>query len=100
MALTPRKLVTIVTEASLEKVLVKDFKALGVKGYTLLECEGEGERGVRGGDWDQNKNIMFKIVCSESVAQNVMSFLHDKYYEDYAMISYASDVQVYRDTKF
>ena len=43
---------------------------------------------------------MFKIVCSEDTAKNVMSFLHDKYYEDYAMISYASDVQVHRDTKF
>ena len=100
MILTARKLVTIVTESTLEKNLVKELKELGVKGYTSLECEGEGARGVRCGDWDQNRNIMINTICSEAIALKVMEHIHDLYYDDYAMVAYVSDVFVHRDTKF
>jgi nitrogen regulatory protein P-II 2 len=100
MALTVRKLLTIVVESSLERNIIKDLKALGIKGYTLAPCVGEGSSGLRSGDWDQNKNIMVSIICPEDVAQKAVVFLHDTYSENYAMISYISDVQVHRDSKF
>ena len=100
MTLTARKLVTIVTESAIEKNLVKDLKTLGVKGFTIVACEGEGDRGVRRGDWDQVKNIMINCVCSDELALSVMDYVYDHYYEDYAMISYLSEVFVRRNTKF
>ncbi|GIW52375.1 MAG: hypothetical protein KatS3mg081_1730 [Gemmatimonadales bacterium] len=41
------KLVTIITEAVIEKELVQELTGLGVSGYTITDARGKGHRGVR-----------------------------------------------------
>ena len=43
----PRRLLTIVTEALLERELLAEFEALGVRGYTITDARGKGGRGTR-----------------------------------------------------
>jgi nitrogen regulatory protein P-II 2 len=100
MKLTKKKMVTIVAEAALEAAILADIKRLGVHGYTLLEAQGAGARGVRKGDWDQNRNIQIQAICSDDVAHAVMDHLFEQYYEDYAIIAYATEVEVHREHKF
>lgn len=95
-----RKLLVIVTEASIENTLIEDLKEQGVKGYTIVRCEGEGSRGTRRGNLEQNKNIKITTVCSEELADKLIHYIHENYYENYAMISYISDVLVSREAKF
>lgn len=98
--LKSRKLVTIVTEAALERTLIEDLHTLGVSGYTLCEARGEGSRGVRRGDWTYNGNIRVEVVCSEDRAHRLMAHLTENYYANYAMIAYMSEVMVLRPEKF
>lgn len=63
-------------------------------------CHGNGERGVRKGDWDQGKNIFLQTICTDEVAQAIMDYLYDHYYEDYAIIAYATEVDIHRSSKF
>jgi hypothetical protein len=63
-----RRLLTIVTEAVLERELIAELDALGVRGYTITDARGRGGRGTRKSDWAQEGNIRVEIVCEPSVA--------------------------------
>lgn len=100
MELKKKKLLTIISESTLENLLIQDIKRLGARGYTLTQAEGEGARGVRTGDWDQNKNVSIQIICSETLGHSILQHIFDTYYEDYALVAFLSDIEVYRDAKF
>jgi hypothetical protein len=95
-----RKLVTIITEALVERRLVDDLKLLGAHGYTISDARGEGSRGVRSAGWEASGNIRVEVVCDPATAAAIAAHLQAKYYEDYAMILYFSDVGVLRPQKF
>ena len=95
-----RKLVTIITESILESMLVKDIEQLGATGYTIKEARGQGTRGLRSADWDQNRNIQIEVICDEGVASAIIDHCQKEYYSNYAMVLYISEVQVLRPEKF
>lgn len=95
-----RKLLTIVTESALERVLSEDVERLGAQGFTITEARGKGSRGMRGGTWDKNSNIRIEILCDTATAEAVMVHLQKYYYDDYAMVMFMSDVTVLRPKKF
>lgn len=95
-----RKLVTVVTEAVLEGTLAKDVERLGAHGFTITEARGSGSRGVRMSEWSPSRNIRLEVVCDAATADAISSHLAEKYYADYAMIVYVSDVVVLRPHKF
>ena len=96
----PRRLLTIVTEAVLERELVAEIEALGVRGYTITEARGKGSRGRRQSDWSQQGNIRVEIVCEAELAERVAGHLRDRYYDHYAMVLFLQDVSVLRPDKF
>lgn len=97
---TRRKLVTIVAESALEGPITQEIKRLGARGCTIVEARGEGSRGVRQGNWEQNANVEIQVVCSEETARAIMSSLYDQFYDDYAMVAWAADVEILRGEKF
>jgi len=95
-----RKLLTVITEAALETVLTKDLERLGVQGYTVTDARGKGSRGTRNAAWGESSNIRIEIVCDAAVAEAVTTHLQTRYYENFAMILFVSDVAVLRPGKF
>jgi len=95
-----RKLLTVITEASIERKVTADVLKLGAKGYTVCGASGQGHRGIREADWDANRNVRIEVVCSEQVARAITEHLVDTYYKDYAMIVLLADVEVIRPEKF
>jgi hypothetical protein len=95
-----RRLLTIVTEAVLERELTAEFEALGVRGYTITDARGRGGRGTRKSDWTQEGNIRVEIVCEPALAERVAARLRERYYDHYAMILFMQDVSVLRPDKF
>jgi nitrogen regulatory protein PII len=96
----PRRLLTVVTEAVLERELVTELEALGVRGYTITEARGKGSRGRRQSDWAQEGNIRVEIVCEPALAERVALRLRERFYDHYAMILFLQDVSVLRPDKF
>jgi nitrogen regulatory protein PII len=96
----PRRLLTVITEAVLERDLVAELESLGVRGYTITEARGKGSRGRRQSDWAQEGNIRIEIVCEASLAERVAARLRDRFYDHYAMILFLQDVSVLRPDKF
>lgn len=95
-----RKLLTIVTEAALEGVLVQRLEQLGAHGYTVTDARGKGHRGVRNAGWEASSNIRIEVVCDEKTADAIATHLRERFYENYAMILFLADVEVLRPEKF
>ena len=96
----PRRLLTVVTEAVLERELLGELDALGVRGYTITDVRGKGSRGRRQSDWSQEGNIRVEMVCEPALAEQVARHLRERYYDHYAMILFLQDVSVLRPEKF
>ncbi|MDJ0652588.1 MAG: hypothetical protein QNJ40_00420 [Xanthomonadales bacterium] len=100
MDTTSRKLLTVVTEAALEARLCEALDDLGATGYTIVNARGRGSRGVRQADWSTSGNIRLEVICDEERAAEIATYLRDRYFDNFLMIIYISDVQVLREDKF
>lgn len=100
MANADRKLVTIITEAVLENELCDFLADLGASGYTVTNARGSGSRGIRSAGWSASSNVRIEVVCSEQLAENIARQVSERYYADYAMIMFESDIHVLRPDKF
>jgi nitrogen regulatory protein PII len=95
-----RTLLTVICEAALEKKLIVDLEQLGAPGWTIVDVRGRGHRGVRSADWDTEGNIRVEIICAPELAERIAAHLQQRYYDNYAMVCYLSQVQVLRPEKF
>jgi nitrogen regulatory protein PII len=95
-----RKLLTIITEAALESNLIKDLQRLGIRGYTVTDARGNGSRGTRNAAWGESSNIRVEVVCDATTTEAIAAHLQTRYYENYAMILFMTDVMVLRPEKF
>jgi nitrogen regulatory protein PII len=95
-----RRMVTIVTEAALERVLVAELETLGVRGFTITDARGKGSRGTRQSEWSQEGNIRIEVICDPTVADHVAERMRQRFYDHYAMILFMQDVSVLRSDKF
>lgn len=95
-----RKLLTIVTEAAIEGILIRDIERLGAHGYTITDARGKGGRGVRNAGWTATGNIRMEVICDADTAATIATYLQKHYYDNYAMILFLSSVDVLRPEKF
>ena len=95
-----RKLVSVICEAALERQLVAEAQLLGIGGYTISDVRGGGTHGVRGGEWEAERSIEFKVVCEGAAAERLSHTLMERYGTHFALVLYASDVGVLRAGKF
>lgn len=100
MDLTARKLLTIVTEAALEDALVHDIEALGARGHTITDARGKGSRGRRDATWAPHANIRLEVLCHADTADAICSAMRERYYDNFSMVMYVTDVDVLRPEKF
>ena len=94
------KLLTIITEASLERELARELERLGAHGHTIADVRGKGARGERNAGLDLTANIRLEVVCSAQTADAIATALRERYYDHYAMIIFIADVDVLRPQKF
>jgi nitrogen regulatory protein P-II 2 len=99
MKTVPLKKITVVTEAVLEDHLVREFRDLGARGYTITEARGDGHRGVRASQVEGN-NIRVEMIVSAEVADRILEHVAKQYFTYYAMIAYVQDVEVVRGDKY
>jgi nitrogen regulatory protein PII len=94
----------IVAEEILSKKLIKLIKEAGATGYTVVAAGGEGSRNVRStGEPSVShtlSNVKIEIlVGSRELADKIIHEVERKYYADYSIITYISQVEALRDHK-
>ncbi|MDP3606009.1 MAG: transcriptional regulator [Polaromonas sp.] len=100
LQLEKRTVLTVITEAGMEKTMLRDLKQLGVRGYTVLDARGQGGRGVRDAAWGEAANIRIEVICSRALAETVLQDFLTRYYDNYAMVAFLQDVEIVRPDKF
>ena len=98
MKITLRK-VTIIAERVLREQLLELLRRHGATGWTLTMVEGEGSRGVRATEWE-GRNVQIDTLVQPAVADAIMNEVATTYFRDWAIITYATDVQVLRIGKY
>ena len=98
--LSPRKLVTVICEASLEDAIIADLLALDIHGYTISDARGNGAHGRRDAAWPPSANIRIEVLCAENTATNLLKHLQKTYYANYGIVTFMIDVSVIRPEKF
>ena len=95
-----RKLLVVICEAALERMLVDDARRLGAAGYTIADVRGSGRGGTREGAWEADRSIEMKVICETEVAERFAAHVLAAYCEHYAVTLYLGDVSVLRPEKF
>lgn len=95
-----RKLLVIITEAALEKQLIRDARQFGAHGYTIYDVRGGGEKGEREAAWDADRMVEMKVICEEAVASRMAAHVLASYAPHYAVTLFTADVGVFRPQKF
>jgi nitrogen regulatory protein P-II 2 len=99
METTTLQLVTIVAESILESRLERDLQKLGAHGFTVSSARGQGTRGLRTGDWEGG-NVRIETIVSPAVADDILAFVAEHYFPNYAVIAWVHDVGVLRGDKY
>ena len=95
-----KKLLVIITEAVLEKVLITDAKRLGAQGYTVYDVRGGSQYATHDGSRDADRMIETKIICDEAVADAMASHVMDQYASHYGVSLFFAGIEVIRPQKF
>jgi nitrogen regulatory protein P-II 2 len=95
-----RKLLVLITEAALEKQLLRDARQFGAHGYTITEVRGGGEHGEREARWEADRSIEVKVICEAAVAEKLAAHVLAAYAPHYAVTLFTADVGVFRPQKF
>ncbi len=100
MQVHAKQLLVIVTEAALEKLLVKDARSLGAQGWTIVDARGGGGGGEREAIWEADRSIEMKVICDSTVAKRLAEHVLATYAPHYAVTLWVSEVGVFRPEKF
>lgn len=95
------KLVTIVCESALERLIARDLLGeLGAKGYSICDVRGRGARGEQDARWAPSSNIRIEVLCEPQAAHRIIDTLFERYSQHYGMVAWQVDVEVSRGFNF
>ena len=93
------KMVTIVTEGLLKEQIINLLKRHETTGFTISKVQGEGSKGVKASDWE-GPNLKIASIVDPKVANQILDEVGEKYFDDYSVIAWLTDVSVLRGSKF
>lgn len=85
-------LVTVIAAFELEERLVRDLRALGVKGYTTGSVDGRGVHGPRMAGLVDAPNLRIEMLVSPALAQRILERIAGKYV-DQPIMAYMHPVE-------
>lgn len=92
--MTAGKSVQIIINSTFENSLVKILKKLGVTGYTQLNARGNGNSGVQDGHSDGETNVLFVILMSNKMADELIDSLQVYRKKGHHILIYTYEAQV------
>lgn len=98
MELKKLKLITIIAETILEEQICEELLSLGATGYTIVESKGHGSVGRKSGIFP-GENIRIESIVNDEISTKILEAI-SKYFNDYSVVCYISDVSVLRVEKY
>ena len=95
-----RKLLVVIGESALERLLVEEVRSSGASGYTVSDVRGGGEQGTREASWEGDRSIELRVICDEGLAGALAGQIIGRYARDYSLSLYICDIGVFRGEKY
>jgi len=92
-------LLTVVTESLVENRLLEDLSACGVAGWTITPARGVGPANRRLSEIEGG-NSKIEVLASREVVEKVWEVLTSKYFPNYAVTAWQSQVLVSRFDRY
>jgi nitrogen regulatory protein P-II 2 len=86
------RLVTLIAAFELEERLVKDLRALGVKGYMVGKVNGRGVHGTRMAGLSDAPDLRLEMLVAPALAEKILERVARRYV-DQPIMGYVHDVQ-------
>ena len=86
--------VTVIADRALEKRFLKEFWKLGIKGYSRMECEGQGEHEVVEDVFTGLSRVRIEMIVQPAVGQAILDYLHCPELDNYGVTACLEKVQV------
>ncbi len=87
-------LLTIITEAVLEKDIIDAIMSLGAKGYTITDARGRGTHGLRSGKWSVGANLRIEVVGNKDLCARIVEHMQSHYEKNYGLLMYTHPVEL------
>lgn len=100
VTLYPEKLLSIITNDSMQERLVGMFRKYGVSGYTILRASGEGSSGLESDMTGFDANILVKVIVPADRMDVLLESIERKLRKGYHLTVFVADVQVITPEKF
>jgi len=94
------KLLTVTCEILAQKNIIEILKKHKITGYTTYEVEGNGDRGLRGQGFKNEKNVKVEVIMREDKLSDIVEEISRTMFANFALVLYVSDVSVVRTEKF
>ena len=79
-------------------------------GYAMIPiyksiCEATGANSLTKRDedaaaWDEAANVRIEVICPRTLAEDVLRHLQVRYYANYSMVTFLTEIEVLRPDKF
>lgn len=96
----PKKLLVLIAEAAIERLIVRDARRLGALGYTASDVRGAGRHHERASDWEGDRSVRIEVIGDEAVCERIAAHVLETYCPHYAVSMYLADCRVLRPERF
>lgn len=100
ITLYPEKLLSIITNDSMEARMVSMFRKYGVSGYTIMPARGEGSSGLPSDMTGFDANILVQVIVPVERMEVLLESIERKIRKGYHLTVFIADVQVITPEKF
>ncbi|MCR9232271.1 MAG: hypothetical protein NXI29_14765 [bacterium] len=92
--------VIVITETHFEQDLLNAFRELGIKGFTCMNCWGQGHHQVYDEPFIGHSQTRIEIITTEEIAESIVDYCRQPRFESHAISAYLESVRVRDPNKF
>ncbi|WP_417383877.1 P-II family nitrogen regulator [Gimesia sp.] len=92
--------VIVITETHFEQEMLNHFRELGIKGFTCMNCWGQGHHQVYDEPFIGHSQTRIEIITTEEIADSIVDYCRQPRFETHAVTAYLETVRVREPAKF
>jgi hypothetical protein len=86
--------ITVYSASGLESTLIKQFLAMGAKGYTIVECRGLGEHATIDDPLARATHVRIELLVQPAAADKIVEYLSKLHAQHKPVAACVESVQV------
>lgn len=94
------KMLQIIGSSSLEFVLKKTLREVGVNGFTFFNVRGDGDSGFQSGQFESDSNVLFMVVLSNDKREALLNKLAVLLKRGHHLTIFSLETEVFSPSKF